>query len=386
MSETTSQSSGTHSSKDIQTAAQEALKGLEIAKSIGLDKLLNIERQLKWCNYYMYGVDLNAIGSNPSDPRRMFTQTKVEQCGDIPTAICTTYADFVSTYKPQFYFLYLKPTSNTEYALNVLYVDQCEEIISNLLSVDENNHEIDCIMAGLNYFGKLDYFNEVLTNHNMNESYMSKIKKYTNTNKVEYVNMIENRTLLSKTLGIEHTYFKILGGYYFKQKSYVPTSLIEQYNEFNTKYQKELNDMMEILKNTPKLQLCWASAENKEINITNNEQTAAGINTTAAVNCMSDAVVDGFMNGASLQEVTVKQIYIAIDNLEARNKERTAELETKLMVEQQQNLQNSFKKNIIITVSISICVIILVFFFFLLMNGKINSIKSKLKGSFNYQL
>ena len=365
----------TNTTEDIQTAAQAALEGLEIAKSIGLDRLLNIERQIKWCSYYMYDVKLKEIGENPSDPRLMFEQTKVEQCGDIPTSICTTYADFVSIYKPQFYFLFLKP-SGDDYLLNVLNVDQCEEIISNLLKSNENSHEIDCIMAGLNYFGKIEYFKELLENHNMNKNFMTKIDQYEDPNAPEYVNMIENRTLLSKTLGIEHTYFQILGGYYFNQKSYVPTTLIEQYREYNAKYETQLADMMKILEKTPSLQLCWASAENKNITIANNEQTAAGINTTAVVNCMSDAVVDGFLNGSELQEVTVAQIRLSIQNVENRNKEQIAELETKLMTEQ----QNSYKKNIIITVVISICIIILVFFITMLLNIKIKGLKSKING------
>lgn len=377
MSETLgNNSSVTHATEDIQTAAQQALEGLNIAKSINLDKLLSIERQFKWCSYYIYGMNLKAIGSNPSDPRHMFKQTKVEQCEGLDTKLCVTYADFAGKYKPECYFLYLKPTSKTTYELNVLNVEQCDEIIVNLLS-SRINHEIDCIMAGMKYFGKFEHFKEILKERNMNSEVMSKIDDYDYVNSPEYVNMIENITLLSKKLGISQSYFEVLGGSYFNQKSFTPTALIKEYNEYNAKYQEDLKRMMDILEQTPSLQLCWANAGNKEINIGNNEDSAVGVSSTAIVNCMSNAVVDGFLNGATLQEVTIKQIYTAIDNLEARNKERDAELETKLMIEQQQNLQNSQKKNIIITISVSLFVIVLLIFCLMWMYSKINLLQSK---------
>ena len=366
-------SSKIFTTEDIQTAAQKALEGLNVAKSINLDKLLSIEREFKWCSYYIYGMDMNAIGSNPSDPRHSFKQTKVEQCEGIDEKICVTYADFAGTYKPECYFLYLKPTGDTSYELNVLNVEQCDEIIVNLLSA-KNEHEIDCIMAGMKYFGKLDHFKSLLKERNMNGEVMSKIYEYNNTNSPRYVNMIEQVTLLGKKLGISSTYFEVLGGSYFRQKSFTPTALIKEYKEYNAKYQEDLAAMMEILENTPSLQLCWANAENKEIEVGNNEDSAIGVSSTAMVNCMSDAVVDGFLNGATLQDVTVEQIYTAIDNLEARNEERTAELKTKLLMEQ----ESSNKKNIIIVISISVCIIVLLIFCLIWMYKKINTLQSKM--------
>lgn len=382
MADETSNSKPTSSkiftTEDIQTAAQKALEGLNTAKSINLDRLLSIERQFKWCSYYIYGMDMNAIGSNPSDPRLSFKQTKVEQCEGIDPDLCVTYADFAGTYFPERYFLYLKPTGPTTYELNVLNVQQCDEIIVNLLSSkndrEKNNHEIDCIMAGLKYFGKLDYFKKESVKRNMNGEVMAKIYEYFSTNTTGYVNMIEQVTLLDKKLGIGSTYFEILGGCYFKQKSFTPTGLIKEYKEYNAKYQEDLAAMMEILENTPSLQLCWANAENKEIEVGNNEDSAIGVSSTAMVNCMSDAVVDGFLNGATLQDVTVEQIYTAIDNLEARNEERTAELKTKLLMEQ----ESSNKKNIIIVISISVCIIVLLIFCLIWMYKKINTLQSKM--------
>lgn len=365
-----------YSTEDIQTAAQEALRGLTIARSIELDKLLSIEREFKWCSYYIYGMNLNAIGSNPADPRHSFKQTTVEQCGSANSDVCVTYAKFAGTYQPECYFLYLKPTDQnggTTYELNILNVEQCEKTVVNLLST-ENNHEVDCIMAGMKYFGKLDHFKSLLEDHNMNSKVMAKIYAYDNTNSPRYVNMLEQVTLLGDKLGISRTYFEVLGGYYFKQKSFIPTALIKEYNEYNAKYKEDLKRMMDILEQTPNLQLCWARAENKEVNVRNNEDSAVGVSTTAAVNCMSDAVVDGFLNGATLQEVTVEQIYTAINNLEAKYEEETADMRTHLLMEQ----ESSNKKNIIIIISVSVCIIVLLIFCLIWMYKKINILQSKM--------
>lgn len=356
-----------HSTEDIQTAAQNALKGLEIAQSVNLDKLLNIEQQFKWCHYYMYGMDLKQIGSNPSDPRLLFDKPKVEQCGEIPTSICTTYADFASTYHPQLYFLYLKPIGDSNYSINVLNVNDCESIISNLMDSDRNSHEIDCIIAALNYFGKMDYFMEILKEHSMGDDFMDKINQYDYPNNPEYGRMNDNKILLGKKLEIESSsYFKYLGGFYYKEKSYIPPKLMEEYKEYHKKYEKQLADMMSILDNTPSLQLCWAAANNNDITATDIENSGISVNATAVVNCMSDAVVDGFMNGSSLQEATVKQLQVAIENVERRNKEQIAQMETELLLKQ----QKSSKMNIIITISISIIIFIFLLILMFFMNKK----------------
>ena len=95
-------------------------------------------------------------------------------------------------------------------------------------------------------------------------------------------------------------------------------------------------------------------------------ESNASVNATAVVNCMSDAVVDGFMNGSSLQEATVKQLQVAIENVERRNKEQMAKIEADMLLKH----QKSHKTNIIISIVISVIIFIFSLILMFFMNKK----------------
>ena len=46
---------------DINKAAQSAVKALEICQKEEYQRMINVENQIKWCSYYIYGVDLNKL-------------------------------------------------------------------------------------------------------------------------------------------------------------------------------------------------------------------------------------------------------------------------------------------------------------------------------------
>lgn len=357
---------------NINKAAQSASQALEFCQSIAFQKMVNIERQFKWCSYYIYGVDLNKLGSNPADPRLLFKESEANQCGDIPTGICTTYADFASTYHPELFFLYLKPSENDKYILNATDIKKCSEIIHNYYAVNNGGSnieekEVDCLIAALQYFGKYDYFMDYLSKTNMGDMMQTLKSKY-DVNNSRYTSMSKTKPILIDALGgITPTYFEILGGMYYKQLPYIPAELKQKYDEAKGEYQKNLNQIMNLLAGIESLQLCWAEATNSEINMTDFDNSAATVSATAVANCVSDAVVDGFLNGAELDETQVKTLQIAIENVEKRNKERDAELKEELMKKQ----SSSSKINIIIISIIGVVLFIFMILMYVLLNKKI---------------
>lgn len=357
---------------EINKAAQSAVKALEICQKEEYQRMINVENQIKWCSYYMYGVNLNEVGSNPADPRNLMKEPIKNQCGEVNQMLCTTYDKFASMYHPEMYFLYLKPSDGNKYILNVTDITGCLEIIHNYYSINSNSnnineHEVDCLIAALQYFGKYDYFIKYLSDMNLG-NILNKINKLYIPNGDRYTSMANTKPHLIEALGgITPTYFKILGGMYYKQLSYIPNELQKEYDNLKKEYENNLAAIMKLIEGVNSLQLCWAEANNQNNTIKNNKDSAVGINATAVANCISGAAVDGFLNGAELDEVQIKTIQVAIENLEKRNKERDAELKEQIMLEQIQ----SKKMNIIISViGIILFIFILILYFFL--NKKIN--------------
>jgi hypothetical protein len=386
-----------------------AADALAICQTDTMQRMLNVERQIKWCSYYLYGTDISYTnGSNPADPRKLALLSISDQCQDINKGFCVTYTDFANLYHPEFVFLYPKPIENTNnYVLNATTIQDCVTMINSNKLLFESNRKnllynqnkysqselddyamtsdiaknIATIIAGLEYYGKMDAFNDYLmeTGHNNIKEFI-KIYFLTDFNGKNYQEIIKSKQQLIYLFdGITSEHFKQMGGMYYTKVSYIPTKLQEQYNELQEDYKIQLDRIMKILENQKELTLCWSKASTNNVSMKNVKDSAINVNATAVVNCLSEAVVDGAMNGADFTNVQEKTLKIAIERLEKNNLEYYYELEEQLVKQQQKQTTTI----IIISVVVLIIIIFIVMLFGIIILRKFKQIKN-INNTINY--
>lgn len=239
------------------------------------------------------------------------------------------------------------------------------------------------IMASLYYFDKLDSFKEYgqdvfqLTENKMNQ--ICALPNESVDTLIDRQEFDSTVSKLTKTIGMSRS--KAISnhiGVFITSASFCDESLKQEYKEIKSEYDKAVEDIKEILKQSAELTLCWNSAKIDPVQIGEATATDGGTNqvyqnVSQVLNCA------GEMLQSEIEDLTTKNEDISdLLDLMTANKNYTLSVE-KTLTESIKNLSTSLNESIakikklinsLILIIIIIVIFVIILFVMVLFNKR----------------
>jgi hypothetical protein len=259
-------------------AAQAALKAISKMHDEEFNEMQTIATQFMWCSYYFYGTSYEPVSKGKfqyNDFRRN-----------------EEYQKFASKYNAELRYIFI---NNAGYVNLGDFESCCQRLVASvdtltsLQALDLN--ALGNVMrefAAIEYFGKSkafkNYFYEI--HHGTKEVYNTLVERYNNYYHQGYTD-IQAFTMIPAS-----DFSDMQGGFICSECSWAPESIKQRYNHIKSNYEKHLQELYNILLDSPDLTICYnnASVGNSTINNSSNVSNYVDIN--QVLQCASELLTN----------------------------------------------------------------------------------------------
>jgi hypothetical protein len=349
--------------KDSSLAALNAINKIADKR---FSELQYIQQQFLWSTIYLPSDEVEKPTTNTAklmnDPRFLYAGNKDN----------ISYLQFVAKNNVEQQFIYTDDNGNLN---NIDIVRACDEIINRVdftkSKIKNDEKYIMQLLAGIKYLNKWSMFtNKMSTIHNIKSSYLTILNQQINNGIQEYVNILARHFGYSeKEISSKNMYIEC------PSCSFASSELKQQYSDTKKEYLQMLNELYEIIKQSPQLSVCYANAGGTEVSAGKNSDVY--VNLRQVVNCAGDIVSNEVVNGELSLAELAKEIKVVKNSIMSKD-DIIALIDSKI-VEKMDEEKNK------IQVGTTLIIIIIVLFIFsfvslILSTYNFKKIKSKLHG------
>jgi hypothetical protein len=240
-----------------ENASQAALKAISKMHEEEFAEMQTIATQFMWCSFYFYGTSYE-----PQSTDRF-------KYNDFRTDI--EYQKFAAKYNAAYRYIFINTAG---YVNGSDFENCCRRLVASvdsmttLLPLDENGLKgVIRELAAIDYFGKTSafqaYFNEV---HSGKKSIINTLKQNYNNEYIQGLKDIQSFTMIPASEFSEYE-----GNFISSECSWAPQSIKKRYLEIKTTYEQHLQQLFNILLDSPDLTICYNNASVGNVNANNNK-------------------------------------------------------------------------------------------------------------------
>lgn len=351
--------------KDSSLAALNAINKIADKR---FSELQYIQQQFKWSTIYLPSDEVEKPTTNTSklmnDPRFLYSGNKDN----------ISYLQFVSKNNVEQQFIYVDDNGVLN---NTNLIQACDDIVNRVdftnSKIKNDEEYIMQIIAGIKYLNKWSLFTDKMnTIYNIKSNYLTILNQQINNGINKYINMLSRHFGYSeKEISSKNMYIEC------SVCSFASSELKQQYNDTKAEYLQMLNELYEIVKQSPQLSICYANAGGNEISAGKNADVY--INTRQIINCAGDMITEDIVNGdLSLAELA-KEIKVMKNSIMSKD-DIIALIDSKIVEKMDEEKNN-------IQIGTTLLIIIIILFIFSLISLILSiynykKMKSKLHGKY----